>query len=154
MRLKGVGNATYQRWFEQWLVALHIDDHRIVIESKLLRCFRQAIRAGRVIASRHRDFIAECLDGDPDTIIVGGDNHARGATQTGALGDAHDHRLAGYIGQRFTGQAQRRIASRNKDGKTHGAIALTARAVVVRRQRGAASEQWLLASVLTRTRPA
>src|SRR5258708_22812807 len=50
VRAELVGNFTYQRRLEQWLVSLYVDDHGLVVEPELKRGPRHPIRAGRMVA--------------------------------------------------------------------------------------------------------
>ncbi len=106
-----------QRGVEQRLVALHVDDDLVVGEAQQLRGLGQAVGARRVIGARHarRDAVRD--DRIAHALVVGGDDDARRAACQRALGHAHDHRLAGDVGQRLARQARRRVARRNQDGE-------------------------------------
>ncbi len=119
MRLEQRGHRAHQRRLEQRLVALHVDDDLVVGQAQ--RAAASASRSvpvgwsARVMQRGH---------------AVRGDGVATRASSVAtttraaplalrALGDAHDHRLAGDVGERLAGQARRRVARGNEDGEAH-----------------------------------
>jgi hypothetical protein len=117
MRGKRVGDGVDQLRLEQRLVALNVDDDGLVVEPKLLRGFREAIGSGRMRASGHQNIDAVIGNRRPDALVVGGDDDARRTAGTRALGNPHDHRLAGDIQQRLARETRRRVARRDQDRK-------------------------------------
>jgi hypothetical protein len=92
------------RGIDQGLVALHVDHRRVVAPAGQLDHLGQAIGAAGVIGPRQQDPQTMPLGGGQHVRVVGGHQDLVGSGQQGALGDAHDHRLAAEVEQRLAGR--------------------------------------------------
>ena len=94
-------------------VALDVDDD-VAVEVR--RNLGNTVGARPMRATRHSYDAAEPLDGGCNPLVVGGDDHGVNAAGVGrAAIDVLDHRLAGDVGQRLSGEA-RGVVSGGDDG--------------------------------------
>ena len=102
-------------------VALQID-HRIVLTRRIDRLQRleDPIGARGVVGAREHRAPAGALDCIGDRGLGAGDDHGADRRSFGTLQHVHDHRPAGDIGERFTGQSLRGHARRNEHDRVVG----------------------------------
>ncbi|MNL37960.1 hypothetical protein D3C87_1601390 [compost metagenome] len=113
------GDGVDQRGVDQRLVALHVDDDRVTVESELFAGFGQPVGAAGVVLAGEQRLDAVRLAGVDDGSVIAGHHHAKGAGLAGTLRHAHDHRQAGDVGQRFVGKSRRSQPGRHQNGEAH-----------------------------------
>ena len=116
---KQLRDGADQRWREQRLVALHVDDDRVVGEPELAGSLREAVGAGRMIGARDAARDPVSFDRRADALVVGSDDHALGAGAFRETRDANHHRIAGDVRQRLAGQPRRRVTGGDQGRERH-----------------------------------
>ncbi|MNT48950.1 hypothetical protein D3C72_1857640 [compost metagenome] len=83
------------------LVALHINDYRVIAKTAFFDDFGQPFGARLVIRARHAHFAARRFDRTRNLFMIRGHNHALGTRFTRPLENVNNHRLTVNIDQRF-----------------------------------------------------
>ncbi len=92
------------------LVALEIDDDRVVRPAERYRAFGEPIAARRVIRTRHRDTHAAAFERGYDARVIGRDDDVARTGCERTSRDVYDHRLARDRRERFARKTGRRHA--------------------------------------------
>mmetsp|Transcript_1399 Transcript_1399/g.4118 ORF Transcript_1399/g.4118 Transcript_1399/m.4118 type:complete len:319 (+) Transcript_1399:1493-2449(+) len=117
---------------DQWLVALHIDDHRVVRQAQLPDGFGEAVAAGRMVGPRLECVHAVRGTGGDDLGRVRRDDDLARFRRGGTACHVDDHRQPGEVGQRLVGQSGRCQPRRDDDREAHPRVIRSARAEPVR----------------------
>ncbi|MGF6790849.1 hypothetical protein OKW27_005186 [Paraburkholderia sp. 35.1] len=111
------GDAAHERRVDQRLVALHVDDDRVVAPAETRRHFRETVGARRMVGAREYRVEAVVSRRVEHFLRVRRDQHLLRARFARALRDAHDHRFAADVRERLVGQTRRREAGRHDGDK-------------------------------------
>ena len=99
------GNAVNQRGRNHRLIALHVHNNLVFRQPQQLHRFGKARAAALVgAAGKHAGDVVRSA-GSLNIGVVSGNDDAAGVALLGALGNAHNHRLAVDVGKGFVGQA-------------------------------------------------
>ena len=88
------------------LVALHVDDDRIIAETAFLNHFRQTLSAGLVIGASHAHLPPSRFNRLRHVRVIGCHDDAVCTRFARTLQDMHNHGLAVDVYQRFTRQTR------------------------------------------------
>ena len=118
----GARQSTRQARLQRGKVALQVeDDVEVALGVDVIDGLEHAVGARDVIWARQDGFAAGLAYGRDDLLRIGGHHDATDVGRHGPPPDVHDHRRAGYIGQRLAGQPRRVHPGRNDDeGALHG----------------------------------
>jgi len=111
------GHAANEGRLEQRLVTLHVHDDLVVGQAEQRGRLRQPVGAREVLGPREAHGNARGRHGGVHAIVVGRHHDAGGAALHRTLRYAHDHRLAGDVGQRLARQPCRCVTRRDEDGE-------------------------------------
>jgi len=100
-------------------VALDVDHDEVVRPAAGGSNFGDAVGAGSVLWPRHHGFVPVFRDRILNSAIVCGDYDLQTLLIARAIGNVDHHGFAGDVGERFAGQARRRVAGGNDDGEVH-----------------------------------
>jgi hypothetical protein len=99
MRVQQRRTARDQRGWDQRLIALHVDDDLIPVQTQMRAGLGQTVTAADVVASCHQGLHAVLHAGLDDATVVGGDHDLLRATGLRLVRHAHDHRQTRQVEQ-------------------------------------------------------
>ena len=115
------GNSIDQSHVNERLVTLHIHDHGIVGQAQQCAGLSKAITATGVCGGGHHGLYAKALAFSDHLLTVSSNDNVFSFAELRALGDAHNHRRAADVGQRFVRKPCGGQSGRYEDGKAHRA---------------------------------